>query len=255
MYKINPNNYQDVKANLQWYTSIILVIIGLLFYLLVLPVEHRQIVNTFFGNIPPSQIIGSAIVIGLYEFLGWFLIFYLEIHDKIYDYYFVKWRFYYDLDFILPCLVRPFTHKLDKRFFQVAQNNRSDFMKLFYYFVGDGKHNPKIRDTLLTRFYENITKYWITQINEILLFILLILTFIYYFIYSNLALPLNTIVLLNFIIEALFIVNRFGVLQSRKKVRLATADEIEDIHDRFSSELEEELKKLHQKFNLEYGNN
>jgi len=252
---IHPKQYQDVKANLQWYTTIILGLIGLLFYLFVLPDGHRQTVNTIFGQIPSSQIVGSGIIMVLFGFLGWLLIFGFEIHDKVYDRYFTRWRFYYDLDFILPTLVRPFTHKLDRRFFQVAQNNKYDFMKLFYHFVADYEHEHKIKENLIVRFYEAVTKYWITQINEIMLFLLLLLTCTYYFVYSSLALSLNTIVNINFIIATLFMINRYAVRRSKETVRLATTDEIEDIHNSFSNELEEELKKLHKKFNLKYGQN
>jgi len=140
---IYPKQYQDVKANLQWYTTIILGLIGLVFYLFILPDKHRQTVDTIFGQIPPSPIVGSGIIVVFFGFLGWLLIFGLEIHEKVYDRYFTRWRFYYDLDFILPTLVRPFTHRLDRRFFQVAQNNRYKFMKLFYHFVETTNMNTK----------------------------------------------------------------------------------------------------------------
>jgi hypothetical protein len=252
---IHPKQYQDVKANLQWYTAIILGLIGLLFYLFVLPDGHRQIVNTILGQIPSSHIVGSGIIMVLFSFLGWLLIFGFEVHDKVYDRYLIRWRFYYDLDFILPTLARPFTHKLDGRFFQLAQNNKYEFMKPFYHFVADYEHEHKIKENLIVRFYEAVTKYWITQINEIMLFLLLLLTFIYYFVYKDLAIPLNTIVNINFIIATVFMINRYAVRRSKETVRLATADEIEDIHNDFLSQLEKELIKLHEKYDLEYGRN
>jgi len=82
-----------------------------------------------------------------------------------------------------------------------------------------------------------------------------LLTFTYYLVYCSLDLPFNTIVNLNFIIAALFMINRYAVRRSKERVRHATIDEIEDIHNSFWNELEEELKKLHQEFNLKYGQN
>lgn len=248
----HPKQYQDVKANLQWYTTIILALIGFIFYLFVLPDKHLKIINTLFGQIPSSQFVGSGIVIILCGFIGWILIFGLEIHDKIYDRYFTKWRFYYDLYFILPTLVRPFFHKLDSRFFQVALNNKYEFMKPFYHFVEDYEHEHKIKENLIVRFYETVTKYWITQINEIMLFFTLIIIFVYYFIYTSLNIPLNTIVNISFIIVLLFLINRLAVRSTRKAVWRATLDEIEDIHNRFLNQLEDQLKNLLEKFNLRY---
>jgi len=251
---IHPKQYLVVKAKLQWYTTLVLGLIGLLFYLFLLPDWHRRTVDKILGQVPSSSI-GYGFIMVLFGFLGWLLIFGFEIHDKVYDRYFTKWRFYYDLDFVLPTLVRPFTHKLDRRFFECAKNNRYVFMKLFYDFVEDYEHKRKIKENRIVRFYEAITKYWITQINEILLFFLLLLTFACYFVYSSLALSLNTIVNINFIIAILFLINRYFVRRSKETVRLATTDEIEDIHNNFSNELEEELKKLHERFELRYGQN
>jgi|GEM_PF-1406881 len=250
---IHPKAYQDVKANLQWYTTVVLGATGFLFYLFVLPDAHRRTVSTLFGQIPPSLNVGLGIILLLFGFLSWLLIFGFEIHDKVYDRYFIRWRLYYDLDFILPTLVRPFIHKLDKRFFHVAQNNRQEFMKPFYHFVADYEHEHKVKQNLIVRFYEAVTKYWITQINDIILFCLLLLTFAYYLVYKSLALPLNTIVNTNFLIAALFLINRYCCRRSRERLRRATADEIEDIHNEFSGELETQLKELHIEYGLRYG--
>jgi hypothetical protein len=248
----HPKQYQDVKANLQWYTTIISALVGLLFYSFVLPDGHRQSLNTIFEQIPSSKIVGSGVIMVLFGFLGWVLIFGFEIHDKVYDHYFTRWRFYYDLDFILPTLFRPLTHKLDKRFFKVAQNNRYEFMKPFYHFVADYEHEHKVKENLIVRFYEAVTKYWITQINEILLFLLLLLTFMYWRVYNSFDLPLNTIIVTNFVIVVLFLINRWFVRSTREAVRLATIDEIEDIHLSFLKELEQDLRRIHEEFNLRY---
>lgn len=251
----HPKQYQDVKANLRWYTTIILAIIGILFYSFVLPDRHQQILNSIFGKVLSSQIVGSGIIMVFFGFIGWLMVFILEIHDKIYDRYFTKWRSNYTLYFILPTLVRPFTNNLDRRFFSVAKKNKYEFMKPFYYFAADYEHEHKIKMNLVVRFYEAVTKYWITQINEIILFTLLLLIFVYYFVYLRLSIALNAIVIMNFIVAILFLTNRWAVRITKEEVWKKTLDEIEDIHRRFLNELEEELKKLHEKFGLNYGEN
>jgi hypothetical protein len=75
------------------------------------------------------------------------LIFYFEMHDKIYDRYVIKWRHFYDLDFILPALTRPFTCDMDARFYLVAEHNMYEFMKPYYEFVGDGDGNTQSQVT------------------------------------------------------------------------------------------------------------
>ena len=255
-WSIYPKQYQDIKARLWWYILIILIIAGVLFYRFILSNEHRQAINTLFGNIASFQIVGFGFIAIVSLLFSWFFIFFLEIYN-IYDRFITKWRFYYDTDFIIPNLVRPFTNKLDKSFFRLAQDekNKDDFMKIFYHFVADYEHDHKIRENLIVRFYEVITKYWITQINEILVFLFFLLTFFYYFICSVKKIPISiaAIANTNFIIAIFFVINRLLIRYTSKSVRNTTRDEIEDIHDRYLNELKQELKKLHEKFNLKYN--
>lgn len=244
--------YDDVKTRLRTWTASILFFAGLLFYFLILPDKHMKAINTILGRIDSSKIVGVGITIVLIEFLGLVLILILEVHDRFYDRYLTRWRHNYDLDFILPTLVRPFTGKLDKRFFVFAQDNKYEFMKIFYHFVADREHEHKITENLIARFYDKITKYWITQINEIMLFLFMSLTFVYHFVYRSFKLPLDKIVITNFIIIFLFLLNRLFVQLIRKSLRRATTDEIENIHDRFQGQLEQEIKKVHEKFGLRY---
>jgi len=250
-----PKQYQDVKTRLSFYTAIILAASLILFYFIVLSSEHREIVGKLFlGKIPSPQIIGSGIIFLVFALLGWFMIFLLDIHNK-YDRYIVKWRYYYALDFILPTLVRPFTKKLSGRFFTLAKdkNNISDFMKIYYYFVADCDH--RISENAIIRFYESITKYWITQINEIILFIFILLTFLYYLIcdISEITINPNFIVYPIFFALLLFFINRLYILSVLKNVRERTVDEIEEIHTNYLNELEQKLKELHKKFEINYN--
>jgi len=221
--------------------------IGFLFYLFVLPDEHRQSIERVVG-----QIISYGIIMGLSIVFSWFLIFFLNLH-LVYDHYFARWRFYYNLDFVLPTLVRPFTRELDGRFLQEAERNIDEFMKLFYHFVGDYEHDYKVKENLKVRFYEIAQKYWITQINEIMALFLSMITIVYYFVYKSLGLPLDTIVITSFIATAFFLTNHYLSLRLRESIRIATKDQIEDIHGRFLKQLEDQLRELHKKFGLKYG--
>jgi hypothetical protein len=143
-------------------------------------------------------------------------------------------------------------HELDGRFFEVAEENRYGFMKdLYYHFVGDDE--PKVKRKFLVRFYESITKYWITQINELLLFTSLVATFVFYFLYSGLGRPVEVLRVALIFIFSLLLLNRFFVVHERKAVRPKTGDEISDIHERLSDELRKRLIQIHRKFNLRYG--
>ena len=152
------------KTNLTWYTTIITLAFIILFGILFLdystnPVEKIKVVES---------------LLKLFEIswpfvLGYFLVVFFEVHDMVYDRFIVKWRYYYDIDFILPRLTRPLANKLSSTFYIQAERNKYEFMKPFYVFVGDGDGEFRISANLRVRFYERILKYWITQISEILL--------------------------------------------------------------------------------------
>lgn len=75
---------------------------------------------------------GGAFFTVVIAVLAWVAIFIFEIHDKVYDKYFVRWRYYYDVDFLIPTLYGPFTCNLDRRFFEQSRNkkNKDRFISL-----------------------------------------------------------------------------------------------------------------------------
>lgn len=252
MPSTHPKQYQDVKANLQWYLAILMAIVGFAVYAVILPSEHREMVNTLLGLVPSSQLVGSGVLMVLLGFVGWVMVIGLEIHDKTYDRYVVRWRHDYDLHFVLPALVRPMASELSPRFHEVAAANRYEFMKTFYHFVADYEHDHKVMENLVVRFYEAVTKYWITQLNELALILVFVALVTYYFVYRTHGLALDRIVLGTFALVALFGLNRFLITRTRAQVRRATTDEIEDIHSRFLPELRAELMALHVRFDMRY---
>lgn len=125
--------------------------------------------------------------------------------------------------------------------------------KLFYHFVGDSAGEARISENKIVRFYESITKYWITQINEIMIFFFIIINFIFYLISNYLNISLNSLILINFILILFFLTNRYLVKFTRDLVRFATRDEIKSIHDEKKEVLEKKLKEIHEKYGFAYG--
>lgn len=252
MWNLQFRSYQDVKNVLHTYTYFVSIIFSLAAYLLVIPEAHRKAVNTLFGLFNELGVVGIVVSI-LFGFAISFLFIHLfEIHDKIYDRFIIKWRYRYSRDFILPELIKPFGAKLDKKFFQLAEKNMREFMKVFYHFVSD--YDVKIRETLVVRFYDRVWKYWATQVNEILI-IMLLLTMAGYAIYSTVySLALKNLLIALVVTVFLGVLNRFLSRYFLSFVREATQEEIEDIHANFRDELEDKIKELSRRFHLEYGN-
>ena len=252
---ISPDTYQQVKANLSWYMGFASGIFAVLIYFFLVPdAQHHAIEEFIKGHTSDSfpKLLTDASMVALLGFVCWLLVFIFEMHDKIYDRYVIKWRHYYDLDFILPSLTRPFACEMDPQFFQAAQKNMYEFMKPYYEFVGDGERQYPITKNLLVRFYESVTKYWITQINEILLIGAFILDLFYFFIYRLLQLPIDRVAVWSLILPIFFLLNRIAAEQAKKAVRRATLDEIEDIQRLYPEQLEEAFITLHAKFNLRW---
>lgn len=240
--------YQDVKVNLAWYTSVLLLIIFILGCFFLFGETFVEWLRNFKDRL--SSIIGSTIsMITVSFFVGWILVFLFEIHDKIYDRYVIRWRYYYTLDFLLPYLTKPIANRLDKSFWHKASQNIYEFMKPFYVFVGDGEDENRINKNLRVRFYERIMKYWITQINEIVLFLCFIA--IIFFTYMKMV-PYTKLTYSYITIILFFLVNRLFIRFARDGARQTTMDEIEEIHKKFLKVLNEEFSKLHDNLGMTY---
>ncbi len=243
--------YQDVKVNLTWYTSVLLLGIFILGCFLLFGETFVEWLKNFKEKWINN--LGSAVsIMFIFSFISWVLVYLLEIHDKIYDRYVIRWRYYYTLDFLLPYLTRPIANRLDKSFWHKASQNIYQFMKPFYVFVGDGEDESRINKNLRVRFYEKVMKYWITQINEIVLFSYFIT--IVFLTYKK-TLPYTKLTYSYMVISIFFLINRLLIKLFRDGTRQATMDEIEAIHEKFPSELNEEVIKLHDKFGMTYGEN
>lgn len=247
---INPplvfKTYQDVKNNLAYWTTVILVVLTLVVYFVVLGANDRQSIDTFVSSMAGDPVRASLWLglIGLAEgVIAILLIHVFQIHDVVYDGLIIKWRERYDVEFILPKLTEPIAYALPKNFSDYAVRYRYNFMKPYYDLVGDEK--PGITVNARVRFYERITLYWITQLNEIFILLLIIITSAYVIFFSS-SLTLQSFAVLLLVLIGLGILNRWFIRITRKAVAQATLDEIEEIHAIADNipKLQEQYKKL-----------
>jgi hypothetical protein len=228
--KFTYDTYQDVRRNLFLYSIIPLNIAGFIVYTWILPPSHQKAVSASIDVVSNGlwmKGISGLLVFSLFAFL---IVEIFKFHDRVYDRYVIKWRLRYSTDFIVPRLLQPFLSQTDTRIFANIENHMADFMERVYYpFVGD--RDLKIGKNLLVRFYERITIYWMTQINEVVIVAVVFLVTAYWlFGFSNDVAPYgrNLLGVLLFAV-ACFGLNRLWVANSREAVREATAREIDAI--------------------------
>jgi hypothetical protein len=174
----NYDSYKDVRRNLFWWWVVILVALWFLLSKFVLPPAHRdsiaKLTKDFSDITPIGSLAGFTTGAAIILFLAFLFSEVLRIHDHWYDKYVVRWRHELDALYILQRLVEPFAANMPPgRFIREAERNKSAFMEQLYYpFVGD--EHMKIPKNKVLRFYEMVTVYWLTQINEIVAISLLI---------------------------------------------------------------------------------
>ena len=246
--------YQDVRHNLFLYSVPVLIFAGFFTYFAILPLGHRAAVTAAVLHVVRNPIWskwvqgGASLV--LFAIIAFLLTEIVQVHDQWYDKYVIKWRFRYATDFILPRLTRPFACHLGYRFYEAERNVGAFQERLFYPFVGD--RDPKIPKNKLVRFYEVITLYWLTQLNELLILLMLIAAGVY-----QLAGPADPgyrtrLLRASLILVALLVANRAWIRSAREKTRSRTEDEILAIHENHLEDLQERLVKLCQDYHIPY---
>jgi hypothetical protein len=246
------DSYQDVRQNLFRYSIVPLNVSGFLFFHGILPNNFQDWLLSLIKWVTSSQIFHYLSGFAVLTFLAFFLTEIIQVHDRWYDRYIIKWRFRYATDFILPRLVHPLASKLNYRFHKVAEENIGDFQeRLFYPFVRD--RDNRIAKNLLVRFYEKVTVYWLTQVNEILIVTLLPIGLCFAWFtpvdpqYQNRL--WKTIIAL----IVAFVLNRIWAKSSRENVRLATEEEIKAIHSQYLVDLETALKEVCRDYGITYA--
>jgi hypothetical protein len=239
--------YQDVRKNLFYYSAIALNLAGFAAYQWILPISHRLWVDNVIDELTNNSILGGLLTggVGLVIFTGlaFTLIEIIKVHDAIYDKYLVRWRLRYDTDFILQRLLRPFGSRIGRKLYVESERNLKDFMERLYYpFVGD--RDGKIGKNVILRFYERITIYWLTQVNEIIVALLVVLIAVYRFLGpqdDHYRAQLLTVLLAVIVV---FLINRLWVRSAREGAREATAEEIDQIIDNHQPDLETRVREI-----------
>jgi hypothetical protein len=249
--------YQDVRTRLFQYTIVLFNVAGFLSYFFILSPSHQAALTALaskaLSNPLWSETLKGSLGIGLFTGLAYLLVEIFKVHDHVYDKYVVRWRLRYDTDFILPRLCRRFLSRMGVRFFEQAAPNLYAFMNaLFYPYVQDYKEKePRIDQNYLVRFYERVTGYWMTQMNEITLVALALLVLLYGTLWNDgtaparLFWPLVSLMLL-------FALNRLLVGLTRESVRQTTSDEIEAILERHEADLEDRLRVLCRNYDIPF---
>jgi hypothetical protein len=228
--------YQDVRRNLFKYSAPFLIVAGFVAYAFILPESHQVAIINLLRTVatvePWKSLVGVGTGVAIFALLAFVITEVLKLHDRWYDKVIVGWRQDFDVLFILPRLLQPFISRTNHRFWVEAARNRDQFMEqLFYPFVAD--LDTKIPKNKLVRFYETITVYWLTQINELLLITLLAACAAYGltdFARQDHAYAVRLLWTALAVI-GLVALNRLWIRRERKSVRDATAEEIQAIHD------------------------
>jgi hypothetical protein len=171
----------------------------------------------------------------------WICIEIFEAHDKIYDRYVTQWRRQYDRDVIIPRLLAPFLARLGDAFYEYVDVNRAKAMEALYYpYVMDGQ-SGRIPDNLRVRFYERVTKYWLSIVNEMVTLVLVSLIGALRFVGPSTSeyrtMLLNALCLL----ILFFVLNRLWARATIRSVRIATIAQIAAIHAQHHADLETRL--------------
>jgi len=140
----------------------------------VLTLNHRKLIN----NIPAEVANWVATATFLAVFLGVFFFYLLDIHETVYDHYFVKWRVRHEADFILPRLFGPFRERFVSDYVDVLRENAPTLTtRVFCPFVTGKDH--RLDPKFMRKFYKALTVYWVTELTEMAMIAWLVCTFLY----------------------------------------------------------------------------
>jgi hypothetical protein len=245
------DTYQDVRKNLFRYSIVSLNAAGFLVFNWIFPSSLQKWILSIVQMLTAMPLLHYFSGIVVLTLIAYVLTEIIQIHDRWYDRFIIRWRFRYATDFILPRLIHPFASRVNYRFHQVAEDNIGEFQENLYYpFVGD--RDNKIGKNLLVRFYERVTVYWLTQINEIVIVACLLVAL--WFAWSPSADQAYTTGLLRSIVVLLvaFFLNRVWIWTSLESVRHATEEEIKAIHASHNQDLENRLRALCNEYGVPY---
>lgn len=222
--------YQDVKNNLVYWTFILLVASSAIIYFLFLNSIQQDALVSLITNIganPLFATIAGAILISIYFLAAYLLVYIFQIHDVLYDKFIIRWRERYDIEFIIPRITESFKQQLPKNFTDFTSHYHEKFMVPFYKFVGDRQNG--ISENTRIRFYESVTPYWATQLNEIFILSFLVITPIFVLQPTHGGFNLTTFSLFMLILIFLALLNRWFIRLTLVNTKKRTEEEIDEI--------------------------
>lgn len=250
LFTFEPKTYQDVKKNLSWWALIVFGCAAALIYSAVLPSQHREALEGMVSGFPPV-VVGSVSVGAVALTFAIVVIGILGLHDRFYDSSVIRWRESYDVDFLLPSLLRPLGSRVHPRFWESAVVHRGKIMRMvFYPLVQD--RDGVIGENRRVRFYEAATKYWMTQILEMAIVVSLFIAALYAFYLSIEGMNLTGVLWVIIGLQFGFVLNRWFRRKALVGMRAATLEEIEEIHADHLDLLDSNVSSAHAYLELPY---
>lgn len=245
--------YKDVRSNLSGYTALLLLLVSVVWYFVILIPSHQSNVNKIYSLVQANDVVTyglkSFTMAGICALIAYLFIEVIKIHDDFYDRYITRWRKHYAVDYIIPVLVSPLANHLLPRFYLDSVTHTGKYQEdLYYPFVGDG--NQTFNRHKVIRFYECVTPYWMTIVNELVLIANLVFVIAYSLFFD---LSPNQIVKLFYVVITLiglFALNRIFIGRTLNSVKAATREEIFEIHSNHLPELTNRLNALCTSLNL-----
>lgn len=241
IFKPEYETYQDVKSTLAWWSVLPWSAVVLVGYFVILTEQQRLAFTNAIPGLPEwlTQVGTFTVALLVGGIVAHVATHVLELHDHWYDKYLVRWRARYARDQMIPALIQPCLSGLPERAVQVLEQHPGATLKaLFYPFASD--RDMKIRKNLVVRFYERITKYWLSQMIEVACLTLAMLAVIYASILWQWPPPAR--ITWTLVAAAIvFLVARIASWRLRSVIWEATKDEIQDIHSSHEAEFKQAL--------------
>jgi hypothetical protein len=244
IFKPEYETYQDVKSTLAWWATPVWGLVVFATYFFVLLERHRAALLSLVPGL--SEWVAQVGLVSALLLLGGvvahFAAHVLEVHDHLYDRYVVKWRDRYAREKMIPFLLSPYQERLSREVMEAALAKPGKTLsKMFYPFAGD--RDAKIKQNLIVRFYERITKYWLTQTVEVASLVLVAVTGGYGMTFYGPKDGKRAVSLI-LVAIAVIVINRIVAWRLRIGVWEATKAEIEDIHSSCKDEFESCLEQF-----------
>ena len=159
--------------------------------------------------------------------ISWLAVWLFELH-KLYDDYFVGWRRDFEVYFIIGIITQFINLRYKPLLFTLAMEHRDLFLRPYYQLVGDMRSGLSVATR--NRFYDELSRYWITQLTEVTILISYLVLLIYLLLNNtNYYLIIHKSIYIILILGALYMITRRLALTARYKVQKAEIDVIESI--------------------------